>query len=137
MRSVFPDLVEKGRLTPHGYASNRGDAFGMFLLNSPFSGVTKLKIIACGGDEKSWLESKLPLPAFDHVSVSVLIYGEQASRCPTWEEMDFVKDLFFHEDETVVQFHPPKSVKVNRHNYCLHLWKVIGDTYKLPPQCAV
>lgn len=56
---------------------------------------------------------------WDHVSVS--IPGE--ARCPTWEEMCAVKDAFFHEQETVLQFHPPKSDYVNLHPFTLHLWK--------------
>jgi hypothetical protein len=36
--------------------------------------------------------------------------------------MCFVKDLFWSEHECVVQFHPPRSVYVNNHPFCLHLW---------------
>lgn len=63
-----------------------------------------------------------------HVSVSL------ARRCPTWEEMCRVKDIFWGEDECVVQFHPPKSEYVNLHPYCLHLWKKIGEKADLPPK---
>ena len=35
------------------------------------------------------------------------------------------KDLFWKEDECVVQFHPPKSEYVNNLEHCLHLWKPI------------
>lgn len=48
--------------------------------------------------------------------------GEAVERCPTWAEMCWVKDQFFDEEETVVQFHPPKSEHVSTHPYCLHLW---------------
>lgn len=54
---------------------------------------------------------------WDHVSVSF------RDRCPTWEEMCQVKDIFFNDDECVVQYHPPKNEYVNNHPYCLHLWK--------------
>lgn len=54
---------------------------------------------------------------WEHVSVSC------EDRCPTWEEMQRVKELFWRDDETVIQFHPPKSEYVNHHQYCLHLWK--------------
>ena len=63
-----------------------------------------------------------------HVSVSL------ARRCPTWEEMCMVKDIFWGEEECVVQFHPPRSEYVNRHPYCLHLWKKIGEEYETPPK---
>lgn len=54
---------------------------------------------------------------WDHVSVSC------PDRCPTWEEMCYVKDLFFDDEECVVQFHPPKSQYVNYHPRTLHLWR--------------
>lgn len=54
---------------------------------------------------------------WDHVSISM-------PKCtPTWEEMCIIKDLFFNEDECVMQVHPKKADYVNIHNYCLHLWK--------------
>lgn len=45
-----------------------------------------------------------------------------------------VKDIFWGEDECVVQFHPPKSENINIHPYCLHMWKKIGAEYELPPK---
>lgn len=54
---------------------------------------------------------------WDHVSVSL------EHRCPTWDEMCIVKDLFFHESEWVVQFHPAKADYVNCHPFCLHMWR--------------
>ena len=38
---------------------------------------------------------------WEHVSVS--LPGQ--SRCPRWDEMCFIKDLFWAEDECVVQYH--------------------------------
>lgn len=63
---------------------------------------------------------------WDHVSVST------PGRPPTWEEMCFVKDLFFDPEECVVQFHPPASVYVNRHKSCLHLWRKQDGSFPLP-----
>ena len=54
---------------------------------------------------------------WDHVSVSL------SSRCPTWDEMVRMKELFFADDECVMQLHPPKSDYINCHPYCLHLWR--------------
>lgn len=65
---------------------------------------------------------------WEHVSVSL------KNRCPTWEEMCVVKDIFWEESECVVEFHPPKSEYVDIHPYCLHLWKKIGAEYELPPK---
>lgn len=65
---------------------------------------------------------------WEHVSVSC------ATRCPTWDEMASVKNLFWRDDETVVQFHPRKDQHVNLHPFCLHLWKRVGSEYELPPR---
>ena len=54
---------------------------------------------------------------WEHVSVSL------EDRCPTWEEMCFVKDAFWDPEDRVLQMHPPHSEYVNHHPYCLHLWR--------------
>lgn len=58
-------------------------------------------------------------------------------RCPTWEEMDFVKGIFWGGDETVLQLHVPRSRHVSYHPYCLHLWKPVGVEIPLPPIATV
>lgn len=63
------------------------------------------------------------LNGWDHVSVSLL------DRCPTWDEMCYIKNLFWEEDEMTIQFHPRKKDYVNMHPYCLHMWKVTEPTY--------
>ena len=65
---------------------------------------------------------------WEHVSVSL------PRRCPTCDEMCLIKDIFWDEEECVVQFHPPRSQYVDTHPYCLHLWKKIGETYETPPK---
>lgn len=68
---------------------------------------TRLAIIV--SDQMGW----------EHVSVSVM----RRDRCPTWEEMCHVKDLFWGPEERVVQYHPPESEYVRNHPYVLHLWR--------------
>lgn len=65
---------------------------------------------------------------WEHVSVSY------PNRCPTWDEMCRVKDMFWNDEECVVQYHPPKSEYVNIHPYCLHLWRKCGQNVELPPK---
>lgn len=65
---------------------------------------------------------------WEHVSVSY------PNRCPTWEEMCKVKNMFWNEDECVVQYHPPKSEYVNNYPYCLHLWRKSGENFETPPK---
>ena len=62
---------------------------------------------------------------WDHVSVSL------KTRCPTWEEMCAIKDLFFDDDDVVVQFHPAKKDYINNHPFCLHMWRYTG-TFPVP-----
>jgi hypothetical protein len=60
---------------------------------------------------------------WEHVSVTAAPKGQKTSRCPTWEEMCWVKNQFWTNDEVVVQYHPRETDYVNMHPHCLHLWK--------------
>ena len=68
---------------------------------------------------------------WEHVSVS--------GKCitPDWEAMCVIKELFWEDDEVVMQLHPAKKDWVNVHNHCLHLWKPIGATIPTPPKNLV
>lgn len=54
----------------------------------------------------------------EHVSYS----PKKRSHTPTWHEMCELKDLFYYDEETAYQIHPPKSQYVNIQTNCLHLW---------------
>jgi hypothetical protein len=69
---------------------------------------------------------------WDHVSVSL-----KSRKMPNWDEMCFVKGLFFDDSECVLQFHPPKSEYVNNHATCLHLWKKQDFDMPLPDSIMV
>lgn len=68
---------------------------------------------------------------WEHVSVS------RSDRCPTWDEMCQVKELFWDDSDCVVQYHPPKSQYVNNHPYCLHLWRQAGSEFPAPATILV
>lgn len=125
MRETFPAVVEAGRIRTGFYATEPGDRSGAFFLRAPTG--AKLKVIASDGT--NWDQEFLACdgPPWEHVSVSV------ANRCPTWDEMAWVKWLFWGDEEAVVEFHPPKSRYVNQHPYCLHLWRPVGVDIPLPP----
>lgn len=97
-----------------GYGNN-----GVFRVRTP-DGV-KLQIIASDG--LGW----------EHVSIS----PTHEKRTPTWDEMCFVKNLFWEPEEVVVQYHPAESEYVNLHPYVLHLWKPIGVDLPAPPSILV
>lgn len=122
MRKRFHDLAEKGRcqLPERGYGSAYGDTFGWFKLLCPATGCL-LNVIAADGSETR----------FDHVSVSL------KDRTPTWEEMAWVKSLFWDEEELVIEYHPPKSKYINVTSTVLHLWKPLDVEIPLPPAICV
>ena len=113
-KRIEPLRVTKGRGSSDASYGNNG----YFVLRT---GTVMLKILA--SDSIGW----------EHVSVSV--HGKK--RCPTWEEMCLVKDLFWGEDECVVQYHPPLSDYINMHEYVLHLWKPIDVALPHPPSSAI
>ena len=81
--------------------------------------VRPIHVIASDGD------------GWQHVSVS---FGNDAKRCPPWEIMCAVKDLFCEAEDSVIQIHPAASKYVNRHPGCLHLWRCLdGREQPLPP----
>lgn len=85
---------------------------------------------------------------WEHVSVHVMPRNKRTEppfafqfipdeRTPTWMEMCQVKDLFWDDEDTVVQFHPPKSQYVNMHKHTLHLWRPMTYTIVTPPRTLV
>lgn len=87
-----------------------------------------LNIISSGTPDR---DEDDPITRWEHVSVSC------QNRTPTWEEMKTVKEMFWKDDETVVQFHPRQSEYVNIHEHVLHLWRIAGVNHELPPQECV
>lgn len=66
---------------------------------------------------------------WEHISVT----PKNQKRCPTWEEMSSIKDMFFNPEEEAVQFHPKRSKYVNRSEYCLHIWRPTdGNLMRMP-----
>jgi hypothetical protein len=121
MRNIVPSKLEEGRIRKGQMGSDASYGLsGAFQVMGPKG--TMLAIVSSGIDTEF---------AWEHVSVST------ERRSPNWDEMCFVKDLFWRDDECVVQFHPPKSEYVNCHPYCLHLWKPIGATVPMPPPILV
>lgn len=104
-------------------SSKKGLNYGYFLIPC-MKGTVLLTVIASDGLNATAM-------GWEHVSVSL------PDRCPTWDEMCRVKELFWKSSETVIQFHPRKSEYKNQHPYCLHLWRKMGKEHQLPPQCQV
>jgi len=122
MRLKAPHTLEQGRLQPKDFIRTKpGEMQGLFELVGPHR--VWVRMISSGHDlEYQW----------EHVSVSV-----KEKRCPTWEEMCFVKNLFWGLDEVVMQLHPAAHEYVNEHPFCLHLWKPIAAAIPTPPSILV
>lgn len=100
---------------------------GFFWVRSGVDGLP-LKVIA-----SRWMGSLVngTDPPWDHVSVS------RGDRCPTWEEMEQVKHLFFLPDEVAFQLHVPPSDHISLHPYCLHIWRPCVEQIPMPPAWMV
>jgi hypothetical protein len=105
--------IKTGRLASNEAFGNNG-AFSVTLKNAQ-------KVFAIASDQMGW----------EHVSVS------RTDRCLTWEEMCQVKDMFWGDDESVMQIHPPKSEYINNHQFCLHLWRPVDQVIPMPPSIMV
>ena len=71
---------------------------------------------------------------WEHCSVSIT---DRYKRCPSWEQMCFIKDSFWNDDECCVEYHPAKKDYVNNHEYCLHIWKPIDQEIPTPPSLMI
>lgn len=74
---------------------------------------------------------------WEHVSVTVRPKDKNATRCPTWEEMCFIKQLFWGPKEVVIEFHPAEEDYISNHQYCLHLWRHTKIEIPTPPSITV
>ena len=100
-------------------ASTEGDGNNGCFMIQRLGRDNDIRIIASDGME------------WEHVSVSL------SKRVPTWEEMCYIKKIFWDEEDYVIQYHPPKSEYVNCHPFVLHLWRPIGTEIPRPPSVLV
>ena len=118
MRKHLPEKVELGRVV--NYFGPDAGRTGRFMLQGPCG--CRLQVLSDDGSRTGW----------EQVSVSTLRH-----RSPNWSEMCFVKDLFWDEEECVIQFHPPLSQYVKNDRYCLHLWRPTQQAIPAPPASLV
>lgn len=123
-----PYRVKNGPLR----SSERNGNNGAFIFSSVIPSHT---IITIASDGSSWEIEGLPGTPWEHVSV----HCEQGRRekTPTWSEMCQVKNMFWDEEDLVIQFHPKKSEYVNLHPNTLHLWKPVGQEIPTPPSITI
>ncbi|HET9538092.1 MAG TPA: hypothetical protein VFP43_22555 [Mesorhizobium sp.] len=121
MKKFVPLTLQANRIREGQYGSDeRYGLAGAFRLAAPNG--TLMMVISSGPDTES---------GWEHVSASC------EKRCPTWNEMCWVKDQFWDEHEMAVQYHPPKSDYVNYHPFVLHIWRPMNMTIPMPPVLLV
>ena len=70
---------------------------------------------------------------WEHVSVSIV---GKFKELPTWDEMCHIKDLFWDNTDTVVQYHPAEEDYVNNASV-LHMWRPTKEDVLKPPPILV
>ncbi len=106
--------------------------FGAFLIDSCEPG-WQLAMIADDGTHAEVPESL----GWEHVSVSARSERRRQTRVPTWREMCLVKELFWDDEDVVMQLHPRRSLYVNQHPHVLHLWRSTTQPIPEPPPALV
>lgn len=124
MSFKFP---EKYRVTKGPMSTRAGEPAGMFMIRLDPRQPMPLRVVASADvmPPEHWAHG------WEHVSVSL------PHRCPSWDEMCEVKALFWDEEDTVMQLHPPKSQWISNHKFCLHLWRPTREAIPLPPAIMV
>lgn len=90
---------------PEKYRINKAVPYGIpYMIKHPR---TKSNMLVIASHDDGW----------NHISVSL------ENRTPIWDEMCFIKNLFFDDEDLCIQIHPKKSQYVNMHNHCLHIWQ--------------
>lgn len=116
MRNLYERAVNSFRVRSRLGVGD--DTCGAFSVPSPIDNASMYVIASSGG-------------GWDHVSVS------RRNRPPNWAEMEAVRELFFKNDETVIQFSVPRADHVNCHPNCLHLWRPQETEIPRPPAWMV
>lgn len=108
-----------------------GEPHGVFQIPSPVKiGEMKRTLMVIASNGEGW----------EHVSVRAVrnIGGTLRNYLPIWDEMCFVKSLFWEDEDVVMQLHPKKSEYVNTHAFVLHLWRPTGGIeIPTPPSILV
>ena len=94
---------------------------GAFMLS--YNGATLVIILSDGG-------------GWDHVSVHV-VAPDLSLRCPTWDEMEYVRKMVFRGDEWAMQLHAPVDKHINEHLHVLHIWRPQNQEIPVPPRIMV
>lgn len=107
----------------YGTTAERGNNGG-FVLPSPI-GKGHRQLVCIASDGMGW----------EHVSVHARI--GKSMQTPMWDEMCFIKRLFWDAEDVVIQYHPKESEYVNNAPAVLHLWRKVDFEMPTPPSWMV
>jgi len=107
------------RKHPVFYSDNSYGNNGVFLIPIDKEAGITAQVVA--GEGMGW----------EHISITLLEKGVPIM--PAYEEMQEIANIFWDDDDWVIQFRPPKSEHVNNHPFCLHWWRPIGGKGMLTP----
>ena len=129
MKNRPSKIAERGRITKNHRLANK---FPPMLISDKSFGNNGLFLVS---RKQRYFRLKVSDGGgWDHVSISMNdLNGMPVKKYPSWDDMCFIKDLFWDKSEVVLQYHPEEKDYVNLHPYCLHLWKPQGDTIPTPP----
>ena len=91
----------------------------VFKVNKGFLNSGFIKLPDAGTCTLLWGDNE---DGWEHVSIS----PNKMHKIPSWNDMCILKDIFFNDEEEVLQLHPKKSQYVNISTNCLHLWRPKG-----------
>ena len=74
---------------------------------------------------------------WEHVSVSRQVKPGVNRSIPEWDIMCQIKDLFWGDQDWVLQYHPAKTDYINIHPWVLHLWRPMDEPFPTPPKIMV
>lgn len=76
---------------------------------------------------------------WEHVSVTARLQhgGYKKARIPFYEEMRYVKSIFWEPHEVVMELHVAESDHVNMTDTVLHLWRPLAASIPTPPRFFV
>ena len=74
---------------------------------------------------------------WEHVSVSIRSSKGDMNRCPIWDEMCLVKDVFWDVSDMCIQYHPAEEDYISNHPNCLHIWRPVNEVMPKPNKILV